>query len=112
MVGVFGFLASHGSDARAPQLGSFAVSEPEDDRSRLALAMEWVSVVTTISAEMVVPGFLGYGLDWLCGTRVVFLMLGMAGGLTLALWHLVRLSPARNGKPPASGKPPNERTPL
>jgi F0F1-type ATP synthase assembly protein I len=54
--------------------------------------MEWASVIVTISMEMVVPGLIGYWLDQRLGTVVLFVLLGFAGGMTLAVWHLVRLT--------------------
>ena len=52
-----------------------------DDQSSYANAMVWVSRITSISMEMVLPGLIGYYLldRWL-GTRVVFLILGLILG--------------------------------
>jgi hypothetical protein len=50
----------------------------------MAIAFEWSATVMTISAEMVVPGLLGYWLDQQLGTRALFLLLGFASG---ALWR-------------------------
>lgn len=56
----------------------------------------------TISAEMVVPGLLGYLLDQYLGTRVLFLFLGFALGGVLASLSLMRI--ARGGrKSPTAG---------
>lgn len=66
----------------------------------------------TVSLEMVVPGVIGIGLDRFFGTVALFTMLGFAGGLTLAIWHLVKIGSAKvkvNGdsseeKPRGGGK--------
>lgn len=72
--------------------------------------MHWVSVVTATSAEMVVPGLLGYWLDQVLGTKVVFLLLGFAGGATLAIWRLVRLT-SRQGTSPQEKNSPQQDPP-
>jgi ATP synthase protein I len=72
------------------------VTHPPEDRSPLALAMEWTSRLTTISLEMVLPGLLGYWVDQKLGTRVVFLLLGVIAGFSVGMWHLVKLA----GSPP------------
>jgi len=75
------------------------VNEPPDDRSPLALAMEWTSRVTTVSLEMVLPGVLGYWVDQWLGTRMVFLVLGVVFGLVSGMWHLIRMT-----QPPAADR--------
>jgi hypothetical protein len=77
----------------------------------LALAFEWVSKITTVALEMVLPGILGQWLDQRWGTQ----FLGFAGfalGMTVGMWHLLRMvsrTPVR--RPPGddrhdtSGKP-------
>ena len=45
----------------------------------------------TVALEMVVPGLLGLMLDRYLGTVPLFCLLGFAGGLTLGIWHLVKL---------------------
>lgn len=72
--------------------GCVAVSEPPDDRSPLALAMEWTSRVTTISLEMVLPGAAGYWADQKLDTEPVLLLVGVILGFGTALWHLIKLA--------------------
>ena len=64
----------------------------------MAIAFEWSATVMTISAEMVVPGLLGYWLDQQLGTRALFLLLGFAMGGTLAGLQLMRIAKKRTGK--------------
>lgn len=76
---------------------------PVDDRSPMAIAASWSATITTISLEMVVPIALGYWIDTWLGTRVVFVILGAIGGMSLGMFHLVRLvsnSPAKQGRVP------------
>lgn len=49
-------------------------------------------MATTVSAEMVVPLFLGYGIDQWLGTKAVFALLGGALGLSVGIWSLIRLT--------------------
>jgi len=71
------------------------VAEPSDDRSPMAIAFQWSATIMTISAEMVVPGLLGYWLDQRLGTRVLFLLVGFAIGGTLATLALMRIAKKR-----------------
>lgn len=66
--------------------------ESEDGRSRQAIAYQWASQVTSIAVEMVLPGMAGYWLDQKLGTVALFTMLGFAGGLTLGIRHLIKLT--------------------
>ena len=70
-----------------------------DDRSSYANAMQWVSRITSISIEMVLPGLLGYYLldRWL-GTKVVFLILGLILGLVGGMWQLIKLTKQNNSR--------------
>ncbi len=61
------------------------------DLSWMADAMTWVSKITTVGVEMVLPGLIGYWLDRQFGTR--FLMfLGFALGVPLAIWSLIAMT--------------------
>jgi F0F1-type ATP synthase assembly protein I len=63
----------------------------------MSVALEWSATIMTISAEMVVPGLLGYWLDQRLGTRVLFLLVGFALGGTLAAMALMRIANKRTG---------------
>jgi hypothetical protein len=70
------------------------VTNSPDKRPPMAVALQWVSIITTVSLEMVLPGLAGYWLDKWLNTHVVFMLLGFAGGGTLAMWHLIRITKA------------------
>lgn len=68
----------------------------------MAVAMAWVSRITTIALEMVLPGVAGVWVDGWLGTKVLFAVLGFGLGLTVAIVHLLRVGP---------GKSPSRRDP-
>jgi hypothetical protein len=70
-----------------------------DGRSATAKAAEWVSRVTTISLEMVLPGLAGYWLDTKLGTRVLFLLVGFAVGGYLAFLQLQAIARRTKNRP-------------
>lgn len=77
--------------------------DPHDDRSPVAVAATWVSIVTTIVTEMAAPPLLGFWVDRNLGTRAVFMSLGAIGGLALGMTTLIRLARAeheRRGRKP------------
>jgi hypothetical protein len=79
------------------------VPDPHDDRSPLAVAATWASIVTTIGMEMAVPPLIGFWLDEKLGTRVVFVSLGAIGGLALGMISLIRVARSeeqRGGRKP------------
>lgn len=70
---------------------------PEDRRSPLAVALEWVSRITAVALAMVLPGLLGYWLDTKFGTRFLApagFLFGIVGGM----WSLLILTGAVTGK--------------
>lgn len=70
----------------------------------MAIAFEWAATAMTISAEMVVPGLLGYVLDQYLGTRVLFLFVGFAIGALLATLSLMRIARKGAGSPGGAGQ--------
>ena len=87
------------------------MKDSPEDRSSLAVAMEWTSVVTTISLEMALPGLAGYWGDRQLGTGVLLLVLGVIFGFSLGMWHLIKLSksaPDDGHLPHESPKDPQE----
>lgn len=67
---------------------SHNLPDDPDPPHAMAIAMEWVSRITVVGLEMVLPGVAGQWLDQRYGTSFLAL-LGFAIGLTLALWHLI-----------------------
>jgi F0F1-type ATP synthase assembly protein I len=63
--------------------------------------MEWVSQITTVVAEMVLPGLAGQWLDRRWGTKVLGLI-GFGLGLTVGIWHLLAMTRSRTAGPPGS----------
>ena len=62
-----------------------------DDRLPFVKAYARVSYVISIALEMVVPGVLGYWIDYHLGTKLLFAVLGFAFGMSYGVWQLVRL---------------------
>jgi hypothetical protein len=54
----------------------------------MAVAMEWVSRITTVALEMVVPGVVGWFIDRWLGTRF-FVIIGFGLGLVGGMYHLI-----------------------
>lgn len=63
-----------------------------DPRSPIARAMAWASEVTAIALEMVVPAVIGLWIDQKLGTKLVFLIVGVAVGATGGIVHLLRMA--------------------
>jgi hypothetical protein len=61
------------------------------DFSWMAEGMNWVSKITTVALEMVLPGLTGLWLDIELGTRFLSLA-GFALGVPLGLWHLIAMT--------------------
>ena len=59
--------------------------------------MEWVSRITTVALEMVLPGVAGQWLDRRWGTNFLGLA-GFALGLAVGVWHLLLMARAQEAK--------------
>jgi hypothetical protein len=68
------------------------VTISSDDRSPLAVAMQWSARITTIALEMSLPGLGGFWLDQKLGTRPIFVILGVIVGFSGGLMHLIQLT--------------------
>ena len=69
------------------------VSDKTDGRSPQAKAYQWAMRIMTVSLEMVVPGLLGYALlDRNLGTKGLFTLLGFGLGMTMGIFHLVKMT--------------------
>jgi ATP synthase protein I len=69
-----------------------------DPRSDYIKAMQWVSRITSISMEMVLPGVLGYFVDQWLGTKLVFVIGGLILGFVGGIWQLIKLTKHDNGR--------------
>jgi hypothetical protein len=67
----------------------------------MAVAMEWVSRITTVALEMVIPGVIGWFIDRALGTRFIAIV-GFGLGLFGGMYHLIVMAnhatERRNGK--------------
>lgn len=75
-----------------PTTEATALKELRDDRSPLALGLEWSSRITTVALEMVIPAIAGHWLDRQLGTRLLFLVLGALLGFAMGFLSLLRLT--------------------
>lgn len=64
---------------------------PEEKRPPMAVAMEWVSRITTVSLTMVLPAGGGYLIDQRWGTGPWLLVLGAGGGLIVGMMQLMAM---------------------
>jgi hypothetical protein len=74
--------------------GRQEVTTPPDDLSQTAKAYQWATRIMTVSLEMVLPGLAGNWVDGRLGTKILFTLLGFAGGTTAAVMHLIRMTRA------------------
>jgi len=63
----------------------------DTDLTWLAKGMEWVSKITTVALEMVVPAVIGAWLDQHFETSFLG-VLGLVVGVPLGIWHLVKMT--------------------
>jgi F0F1-type ATP synthase assembly protein I len=63
-----------------------------DDRSPVAIAMEWSARLMAIGFEMAIPAGGGYWLDLRIGTLPVFVILGVMLGFALGMFHLMQIA--------------------
>jgi len=70
-------------------------------RTPITEAYHWISVVITITLEMVLPAWAGNYLDKRWSTGSVFAILGACLGMVIAISHLIQLT---QNPPGSSGK--------
>jgi len=63
----------------------------------MATAYQWVSRITIVALEMVLPGLAGYWLDQRIGTVVLFMLIGFGLGCSAATVHLVQIARSNGG---------------
>ena len=62
----------------------------------LASAMEWVTKITTVGLEMVLPAVGGAYLDKQVGTTY-WALVGAMLGMVFGMWHLLQMTRKKNG---------------
>ena len=74
---------------------------PRDSRTPMAVAMQWVSKITTVSLTMALPALGGWWLDKKCGTAPWLLITGAMLGMAAAFRQLLQMvaAPESRGKP-------------
>jgi hypothetical protein len=65
---------------------------PRDERSPMAVGLEWSTRLITIGLEMAVPIVGGYWLDRGIGTLPLFVCLGALLGVAVAAWQFYRIA--------------------
>ncbi len=65
--------------------------KPPDDRSPMAVGLEWSTRLMTIGLEMAIPIVGGYWLDRRFGTLPLFVCLGALLGVAIAIWQFVHI---------------------
>jgi F0F1-type ATP synthase assembly protein I len=63
-----------------------------DEPHFYAVLYQWSVRASTIALEMVIPAVIGVGLDRLCGTVVLFAILGVFLGMALGFWQLLKIA--------------------
>ena len=72
-------------------------------------AMHWISRLTTVTMEIVLPGLLGHWLDRRWGTGFLALV-GFGLGLVCGMQHLLRMTRMADGKPMTGTSESDETT--
>jgi hypothetical protein len=80
------------------------VGSPPEARNPLAEGMAWVSRITTIAIQMVLPAVAGHFADRYLGTWFLVLV-GAALGMWLGFWQLLAIARKNREK----NRPPSER---
>jgi hypothetical protein len=75
----------------------------------MSVALDWVSRITTVALEMVLPGLAGLWLDQRLGTSFLGLV-GFALGMVLGFWHLLLMTRSvRTSGPKPTSRPPSAK---
>jgi uncharacterized protein YqgC (DUF456 family) len=69
------------------------VSDERPGLDPLGLAMDWVTKITMVALEMVLPALGGYWLDKRNGTSY-WAIIGVVVGLVAGMWHLLLMTRA------------------
>lgn len=72
----------------------------------MVVAMQWVSQVTTVAVELVLPALGGYWLDGRWGTAPWLLIAGVIVGAVVSMYHLLQMiGPTRDSGRGKADKP-------
>jgi hypothetical protein len=86
-------LSRHEDERDAPFAGQ-ELRSLAPDFSWMAEAMNWVSKITTVTLEMILPGLVGLWLDNRLGTGFLAL-LGLALGVPFGIRHLIAMTKSK-----------------
>lgn len=78
-----------------------------DDRPPMVEAMHWISRLTTVTMEIVLPGLLGHWLDSRWGTGFLALA-GFGLGLVCGMQHLLKMTRMADDRKPVTGESAKE----
>ena len=84
--------------------------KPPNDQTPIVIAYQWAARIMTLAVEMMVPGLFGLWADNRLGTKVVFTLLGLGAGMTLAGWQLIKMT-ARLQKNQKAREPEKKQAP-
>ncbi len=85
----------------------FGVTASNDDRPPVAIAAQWVSQITGIGVEIILPILAGRWLDQRWGTSC-WTVVGAVLGPLLGFWHLFRITGVVGGTKTNSGEKNDE----
>ena len=68
-----------------------------DDPTFYDSLYRWSARSSVVALEMVFPAIIGVGLDRLCGTVVLFVILGAVLGMVLGFWQLINIARSVHG---------------
>ena len=81
------------------------------DPSFHAFLCQWAAQASTIAMGMVIPALIGFGLDRLLGTVVLFAIFGAILGMVLGFWQLIRIANPSNPQIPSTGSSGVDKSP-
>jgi len=72
------------------------VTDERPGSDPMALALEWVTKITTVGLEMVLPAVGGGYLDRRLNTTY-WTLIGLVFGVVFGMWHLLQMTRPKNG---------------
>ena len=76
---------------------------PRDSQTPMAVAMQWVSKITTVSLTMALPALGGWWLDKVCRTAPWLLIVGAMLGMAAAFRQLLQMAATPQSRPKRPG---------